>query len=245
MFDPLEIFRSVEIIWMIWLASCLGLACLTIIGLSRIRFRHFVRTFRRDERGAAYALSYVMVVPLYFIFVCLVVETSHILVTKTGTVYAAYAGARTAIVWGSAVDPSEARQRTIVAARQAFVPFATGVRVAGATSPAPTSDQRKYADTYEDYVDKPAVARGNLMTKLANTQDKLSVDYSPPSDWQDDVNVEVTYQFRFHVPVIAHALGTKESDGHRYYSIKTSVKLQNEGPQNTNQRMGISYASPD
>lgn len=245
MFDPLEIFRSVEIIWVVWLASCLSLAVMTIIGLSKVRFRHLVRTFQRDERGAAYALSYVMVVPLYFIFVCLVVETSNILVTKIGTVYSAYAGARTAIVWDSAASESEVRRRTVDSARQAFVPFATGVRLKGAAAPSLNSDQTKYLNTYEKYVDKPAVSRANLVTKLGNTKEKLLVDYQPPSDWQDDVNVEVTYEFRFHVPVIAHALGKRGTDGHRYYKIVTSVQLQNEGPQNDNQRMGISYASPD
>ncbi len=245
MFDPLEIFRSVELIWLIWLLSCLALMSMTIGGLLKIDWRMFRRRFSRDERGAAYALSYVMIVPLYFIFVCLVVETSNILVTKIGTVYSAYAGARTAIVWDSAANPTEVEQRTLDAARQAFIPFATGVRVLGAAVPALNADQTRYLATYEDYVDQPAVSRENLTTKIANAQEKLTINYTPPSDWQADVDVEVLYQFRFHVPVIAHALGSKGPDGHRYYEIKTSVKLQNEGPQNTNQKMGISYASPD
>jgi hypothetical protein len=244
MFDPLELFRSVECIWIVWLISCLGLAVMTVWGISRVRWCHFFR-MAGDEEGAAYALSYVMVVPLYFIFVCLVVESSNILITKVGTVYAAYAGARTAIVWDSATTASDVRQRTIASARQAFVPFATGIRTNGASVPALTSEQRKYLNAYEDYVSGNGVSRGNMETKLNNTREELSVEYLPPVDWADDAEVKVTYRFRFHVPVIGHALGTRDADGYRYFSIRTSVKLQNEGPQNDSKRMGISYASPN
>ncbi len=245
MFDVWELFRSVEIIWVIWLASCLSLATMTAIGLSRVRWNGFLKQTITNEDGAAYALSYVMVVPLYFIFVCLVVETSHMLVTKAGTVYAACAGARTAIVWDSAGPASEVRQRVTDSARQAFVPFASGVRVKGSPAVTPSSSQQKYADVYEDYAGDPAVSRGNLMNKLANATDKLAVDYRPPSSWVDDAEVEVDYQYRFYVPVIGHALGAKGDDGYRYYSMESTVKLQNEAPQNDAQRTGISYASPD
>ncbi len=244
MFDPYELFRSVESIWLIWIFSCIGLGALTVAGLSRIRWRRAIPRFPRDERGAAYALSYVMVVPLYFIFVCLVVETSHILVTKAGTVYAAFAGARTAVVWESA-EPGEVRIRTMIAARQAFVPFATGLKIPGATVPPATSTHNRYLETYKELLDDRPVSDGYLLTKLANTDTALDVDYRAPASWSDDVQVNVVYRFRFHVPVIGHALGTRAEDGYRYFNIATTVRLQNEGPQNATQRTGISYASPE
>ncbi len=244
MFDPLELFRSVEVIWLIWLCSCLGLCGLTVLGLARVSWRRLWRQ-RHDERGAAYALSYVMVVPLYFMFVCLVVESSNILVTKVGTVYAAFAGARTAVVWQSAALPAAAEQRITQSAQQAFVGFASGIRVATDPAANPDSNQKRYLDTYENFFDDPAVSRNILTTKLANAQSRLQVTYQSATGWSDDVQVDVEYQFRFHVPVIGHALGTRGADGYRYFPIRSAVKLQNEGPQNETQRTGIRYASPN
>jgi hypothetical protein len=242
--DPLEIFRSVEIIWVLWLVSLAGLCLLTWAGLRRVRWAKAVR-IHSDEKGAAYALSYVMVVPLYLIFVCLVVETSTILVTKIGTVYAANAGARAAIVWQSSAQPDEVENRVAAAARQAMVPFATGLRVPG-TPPAPTSSNSvRYLDAYESMIDDPPVPRGRMANRLDNVNKALDVEFRPAAGWSEDVEVTISYQFRFHVPVIGHVLGTRAADGYRYYTIKSTVRLQNEGPQNQNQRTGISYASPD
>lgn len=242
--DPLEIFRSVEIIWVLWLVSLAGLCLLTRAGLRRVRWAKAVR-IHSDEKGAAYALSYVMVVPLYLIFVCLVVETSTILVTKIGTVYAANAGARAAIVWQSSAQPDEVENRVAAASRQSMVPFATGLRVPG-TAPAPTSSNSiRYLDAYESMIDDPPVPRSRMANRLDNVATAMDVEFRPAASWSDDVEVTVSYRFRFHVPVIGHALGTRGADGYRYYTIQSTVRLQNEGPQNQNQRTGISYASPE
>lgn len=242
MFEPTELFRSVEIIWVIWLVSCIAVLWITVCGLSRVSWKRLVR-LHRDEQGAAYALSYVMVVPIYFLFICLVVESSNILIAKVGTVYSAFAGARTAVVWDSAASPSDARDRITESARQAFVPFATGVKVGNDSPPSLSSRQREYLEAYEDYVTGRRVSRGNMQTKLANANEKLSVDYVPAADWKDDAEVKVTYQFRFYVPGIGHALGRRGSDGYFYYDIESSVRLQSETPQNGAGQMGISYAS--
>ena len=80
----------------------------------------------RDEEGGAYTLSYVMVVPIIMLLMCLIVETTLMLSAKLGTVYAAFAGARVASVWSSAADWDRAEQRIEQAAIKAFVPFASG-----------------------------------------------------------------------------------------------------------------------
>ena len=62
-------------------------------------------TLRRlavEEDGAAYTLSYVMVIPVYALLICLIIETCLMLTAKLGTVYAGYAAARSASVWSSA-----------------------------------------------------------------------------------------------------------------------------------------------
>ena len=61
-----------------------------------------MRRLANDEDGAAYTLSYVMVIPVYALLICLIIESVLMLTAKLGTVYAAYAAARTASVWSSA-----------------------------------------------------------------------------------------------------------------------------------------------
>ena len=57
--------------------------------------------FLRDEEGAAYSLSFVMVIPIFALMICLIIEGALIMTAKLGTVYAAFAAARTASVWSS------------------------------------------------------------------------------------------------------------------------------------------------
>ncbi len=97
----LEIFRGVEIIWVIWLVGVLVL----LHGLTRIRIadrRPKLAELVQCERGASYSLAYIFVVPVYLLFLCVVFESSMLLVAKVGTMYAAHAGARSAVVWQSA-----------------------------------------------------------------------------------------------------------------------------------------------
>ena len=60
-----------------------------------------LRRFAHDEEGAAYSLSFVMVIPIYGALDVLDHRRTLILTAKLGTVYAAYAAARTASVWSS------------------------------------------------------------------------------------------------------------------------------------------------
>src|SRR6185503_19043092 len=87
-------------------------------------------TLRRlaiDEDGAAYTLSYVMVIPMYAILMCLIMETVTMLTVKLGTVYSAFAAARTASVWSSATTWDKTLVKAQDAASKAIVPFASGM----------------------------------------------------------------------------------------------------------------------
>jgi len=65
-----------------------------------------------------------MVMPIYILLLCLVIETTMGLIAKIGTVYSAYAAARNAIVYSS-IDPASADERARHAAVRAMVPFAS------------------------------------------------------------------------------------------------------------------------
>ena len=129
-----ELFTSVADVWFIWLGALLVLGGMTRQALLTPAWSG-VRAFSRDERGASYALSYLLTFPAYLLLVCLMLQATLILMAKMGTVYAAYAAARTAIVWqpsqaersSQTDDRSEFTQsRARRAAAMAITPFASG-----------------------------------------------------------------------------------------------------------------------
>lgn len=245
MYAPLELFRSVETIWAVWLVSALLLSCLTAMAVGRFRWRQVKRLFA-EEDGAAYTLSYVMVIPIYVLLMCLIAECTLLLMAKIGTVYAAYAGARTAIVWQS-IDEGTAQEKTLTAAVHAMVPFAGGMADLDGTSGA-SGQMEEYLEAYREYAEEPASSRymeakyryASGMTTV--TSELSSDDGAEP--WESDIIVTVEYRAPFHIPMIARLLGgEKHSNGLWIHQITSKAALQNEAPQNEDGKLGISYAS--
>lgn len=243
MFTPSTWFNSVETIALVWLVSSTILCAWTIVGLSRFRWKNLVRVWR-DERGAAYTLGYVMTLPFYILFVCVVVETSLILMTKAGTVYAAYEGARSATVWDTAA-PTQAADTARQAAQQAFVPFANGMMAQdrNASEATASTEARAYLEAYRAYATKRSQDQ-YILAKFADATRFMTVTVTPAKNFDDDVTCTVKYRFHFHVPLVGNLFGTADGAG-LGYDIQSTIKLQNEGPRNQAQHLGISYASPD
>lgn len=129
-----EYLSSVADVWAIW---ALSLLALVLLVRRAFRFHKWsgASAFASDERGASYALSYVLTFPFYLLLMCLIIQATLILMVKMGTVYAAYAAARTAVVW----RPSQPERPTSTderydytlekaerAAALAMTPFSTG-----------------------------------------------------------------------------------------------------------------------
>src|SRR6185436_5070173 len=109
-----------------------------------------------EEDGAAYTLSYVMVIPVYAILVCMIIESVLMMSAKLGTVYAAYSAARTASVWSSATTWDKTLAKSRQAAVQSMVPFASGMQPASASTPG-SGDVAKsaaYVAAYKTFVKK-------------------------------------------------------------------------------------------
>lgn len=194
-----------------------------------------------DEDGGAYTLSYVMVVPFVLLFMCLVVETTCMLSAKLGTVYSAFAGARVATVWSSATSWNQTQERIEQAAVKAFVPFASGA--SNGPSDGGEADIDGYYNSYVAYVDEP-VSKAYVGKKYKNTLNSISVKTDgPPEKWDNDITITVIYQSPFRVPGIGRLLGEKGNDGGYYFPLQFSVTLQNEGPQNDKQDLGIGYGT--
>ena len=204
--------------------------------------RSFGNQFRRfldAEDGGAYTLSYVMVIPILMLLTCVTIETAMVMNAKVGTTYAAWSGARTAIVWSSA-DPNweNVEQRIEDAVVQSFTPFASGM----GKKKSPPDRASHYARSYREFVDDPA-AVGYLNAKYANAADRLKVTIeNRPSKYNSDISVKVEYRFRFNIPGIGKLLGEKDGDDYSF-PLESTVTLQNEGPKNDSQTLGIGYGT--
>lgn len=249
-----EIFRSVELIWLTWglsIAACLGLT----VALRNWKRRHHARSPRwsslTGEDGAAYAVPYVMTFPLYALFVGLVVECSLLLVTKVGTMYAAYAAARSAVVWESAksgsgvISSRKMEDKAERAAILAMIPFASGSsqHSSGSTSggeligPVLTA-----SELYRNgrFVNPNYLAR---KVRYASSHTRITgIDRA--SNAPDAVmTANLTFEAPFHIPGIGRFLGQASGKGYFVIQVKSAASLPSESPQNDARDIGIQYIS--
>lgn len=83
----LAIMASISILWMLatWMRVSPSLQIL--------------RELHRDQRGGVQSLSFVLTVPLFIFIMLFIVQLSQITIGQIGVEYAAFAAARSAIVW--------------------------------------------------------------------------------------------------------------------------------------------------
>jgi hypothetical protein len=198
--------------------------------------------FHRDEVGAAYTLSYVMVVPMYALLVCVIIESALFFTAKLGTVYAAYAAARTASVWSSATSWDKAQARAESAAVKTMVPFASGTQSLSLPSAA-SVDAIKYLGAYKKYAKSP-VNEKYLLAKYGYAKQSVKVNLGgSPASWDADIKARVTYEFPCNIPGVGRLFGRRNALGRFVVPIVTEVTLANEGPQNDRKTLGIGYGT--
>jgi Flp pilus assembly protein TadG len=210
------------------------------------RIRVAFRRFARSEGGAAYTLSYVMVVPFYALLICLIIETCMMMTAKLGTVYAAYAAVRSASVWSSHTTWDKAKKKAEKAAFQAMAPFASGTQPKPfGIPPIPTLDSGAFVGAYEVFADEK-VSATYLLAKYeyATRHVWVKID-GPPASSTTNLTAKVTYDFPFNVPGIGMLLGTKVG-GRYYFRITSEATMpsevpQNEGNKTTTNSIGIGY----
>lgn len=203
---------------------------------NRNTIRQQLHSLAVGEDGGAATLSYVMVVPLLMLLVSLVVETSLMMNAKLGTVYAAYAAARTASVVSSQPDWGTAQQTIESAAQQAMIPFASGSRP-GQTAVAPGD----FNEAYQEWAEQ-TVSSKYAQQKISDAKQHVQVSIGgKPEEWDSEIRVTVVYDFPFHVPGIGKLIGEPSSDGGYVFPLRTELSWQNDGPQNAPQKLGIGY----
>lgn len=246
-YDPLEIFRSVEIVWATWVVSVAILLRVAWHALFTVSWKD-APDLLRGEQGAAYTLSYVMVVPFYLFIMCLAADMTLFLVTKTGTMYAAYAGARSAAVWESARPKGMAQEKAEQAAAQAMVPFASGStqHAQGGYSGSPLR-QGAYMAAFKLYSKDSPLSEEFLGRKYAyaHRHTDVSLQFTPGAGRQRTVTATVRYPAPFLFSAVGRLLGERPNGGAPYfvYNIESAVAFPSETPQNETHDIGIDYQS--
>jgi len=252
MHDPAGIAGSPEIL-AAWLASLAAALWLTEAGRrrawrrlaeSRARPGAGWRGLHRDEHGAAYSLVYVMVVPLYAVFVCTAIETTWMMIAKAGTSRAAFAAARCAIVRadGGALDRDAAREAAVVA----FAPFATGMSPGGGGGSAGSAREDAYVRCYRSLAG-PAPSAGYARAKFRYAAAAVSVELEriPQPDreapWRDEMAATVAYEFPFRIAAVGRFMGRRGPGGRYTYRIASRAVLPVETPANPEESLGIEW----
>ncbi len=148
-----EYFRSICDLWIILAVCFTGLVALTILTFRRYRRMRSLRRLGRAQHGASYSISMVVTMPIYAMLLCMIAECTLTLQVKIGTMYSAYAAARSATVWYPAeMSRTDIERKVKTAAVQAIMPFASswdnhlqGIAVGG------SGDTPEVDDLHEAY----------------------------------------------------------------------------------------------
>lgn len=244
-------FESARIIWTVWIVSLAFSAAGTLWlvfslrsgRLTPSRLHAMLLGLGQMEDGASYSISYVMVIPLYALFVCTTVETTWMLIAKIGTTRAAFAAARSSIVYASAESLGE--QQAGEAAVIAMAPFASGMSSAAGTSE--VGGRMEAAARAYSSMTNPPVSRGYVRAKLAYASSSVTTSVRripanrPNEPWRDSVAAKVTYTFPFRFGAVGRFLGRSDGSGRYTYPISSTVTLPIETPRNQSQSLGIDW----
>lgn len=238
---------GVEEIWLIWLISLAVVLKMSASALRRWR-RPRWKHLAHGEEGVSYTLSYLLVFPFFFLFVCVVFEATWLLAAKIGTMYTAHAGARSAVVWASAQPTNLQKTRINQSVWTAMTPFVTGdpdwLKVPGEAF----EQSGEYVLAYElcvggndDPNAKPATSTlaNRYLTAASRTTWQMKIDKSKPDG---DVTVTVTYRAPLHIPGAARVLNPNGWPRNEY-AITSTATLPNEAPASADGTLGIDYQS--
>jgi hypothetical protein len=206
----------------------------------------------RDEDGAAYTLSYVMVMPVFALLICAIVELALLLTAKLGTVYASFAAVRSASVWSTATKWENAEKKARKAAIQCMTPFASGTQSLLSTAN-PTEDLEDdladiavdgatYNLAYQLFAKKPVSVK-YLSMKYAYALRHIKVKVEEPTDGAGNITATVTYEFPFNIPGIGRIFGERGDDERYYFKMTSSATIPNEGLRGGLKNIGIGYGT--
>jgi Flp pilus assembly protein TadG len=218
---------------------------LTCLGWRAWR-RRSLRRLARGEQGAAYSLAFVLTFPLYLYLVALVIESTLLLLTKVGTVYAAYAAARAAVVYRSQ-DAGRAKQKAHQAAVHAMVPFASSSDLhADGVNHSRKGAADAYARQAARFVQLPGASPSYMPAKYLYADKAVTVTGADERTPDGLVRVRLTYQAPTYAAGVGRIFGRRSPRGGAYYTVPivTEVSLPDEAPRTESGKLGIDHVTP-
>ncbi len=88
----------------ILLAAAVALVWLALVSGARLNLAR-LRTLHRQQDGSVQSLSFVLTLPVFIMFMMLIVQTTQLMIAQVVVEYAAIAAARAAMVWVPAPSP--------------------------------------------------------------------------------------------------------------------------------------------
>lgn len=233
-------FWAISFMAFSWLAS--GVAKRLPKGIRRI--------WKQDPQGGfSYSATFMLTIPVMMFLFTAFIELTLLLVVHGGVMYAAYVGARSAVVWDTAQPDGVGAEKVHLAVAHALAPFASGNPKhlsAEYLELARQDISYSYCQAYFRYVGADAVLSNNyLVRKLYYARQSLVLYHEPPAAWDSEKKVSVSYDHAFHLPAMSRLLGRPSSrvPGLRVFTIRYTATLQNEGAKTPDQKLGIDYDS--
>jgi hypothetical protein len=235
-----------------WIGSALGSAALSARLIRRIEWRRAGR-LHADEEGAAYAVSFAIGLPIYVLLMALFIETTLVMVAKVGTMYAAFAGARSAAVWSTSLPRDVAAERPRQALVHAMAPFASGnpSHLRGLPLDEPEEPGEPvvgdhYKAGYEEYVNRagvinPIYVRAKFQYAVAATRQFVRSTPGPGGE----TSVTVVYHAPLHTPVVGRWLGVRPpwNAPYRVIRIESTAVMPTESGKGKDHGIGLPYSS--
>lgn len=256
--------------WTSYLSSILDVVVIGIIALTALVFAIWsrrsqrqdrtLREFAANENGVSYSLGLAIVTPIYTLIMCVIIECALIMVVKIGTVHAAYAAARSAMVWMPA-EVSWSKRKGIIknAAVQAMTPFANSRedigRAAGINSQSDPTGNRNYYEAYQAFFNPDNSgflaqrtfgknSREYVYRKREYAQKATKVEIKlEPYAHTAEVTARVAYEMPINTPGAGRVLGRIASFGGNVFTreIASSVTLDLAMSTAKDRRIGIGY----
>jgi len=259
-----EFVHSIEHFCLIWLVCVFLAAWLTCKGCRKFRGAVSVRRFHRNEAGAAYSLSFVMVLPFYVLLLAIIFETTFIFLAKMGTMYASHSAARSAAVHTTVNFLPERKEKGDIppaawdyaqnAAVQAMTPYTRGLFGDDDIVKDELPKAKKYREAFREYLEMNGKKECKLLDsyiekkyKYANQAVSVDLRLDPKSGtkpWNQELEVTMKYESPALLPYVGRLLGAKKSVKNpklTVYILETKTSLANECPKNDTGSLGIAY----
>ena len=206
------------------------------------------------EGGASYALSFVMVLPLFLVVSLVWIEAGYLLMVKLACNQAAHAAARAAAVWLPMRQPGHDEAQIRLAARLALTPYGRTIPINLPPEPEDWSEEeaatqaevagQAFAQISGDE-DAAGVIAVKFLDAARRTEVVVSFDSAFDATLNPDGEVEVAVSFRpaALIPWVS-AIVQPSSLGKGYHLVQGRCVLPGEFPRNPLRSLSIPYSGP-